>query len=133
MLELKCDRCKMFTKEVENCELCFRFVCKDCKDEYSGLCLDCTRKLLENPDGYLEMLRQLAIDDDFDILDGEHDEMTDIVAEEELIGAKCRYCGVDVFGEESECEEIDYNLRKYGYVVCPDCGMTLFPEDLVDE
>lgn len=48
-------------------------------------------------------------------------------------GSKCKYCGADVWNEESEYGEIDDNLRKYGYVVCPKCGMTLFPEDLVDE
>ncbi|RLI43949.1 hypothetical protein DRO69_08460, partial [Candidatus Bathyarchaeota archaeon] len=98
-------------------------------DEYSGLCLDCTMELLKNPDGYLEEKEiEKALE--------EYDEMMNWVEEGEtieFIGTKCRYCGADLFDEESEYGEIDYNLRKYGYIVCPKCDMILFPEDLVDE
>ncbi len=45
--EVKCDRCKMTVKEGETCPLCSRFVCNNCKDEYSGLCIDCTTILLK--------------------------------------------------------------------------------------
>ena len=49
------------------------------------------------------------------------------------LDSKRMYCGADVFEEESGYEEITYNLRKYGYIVCPKCDMILFSEDLVDE
>lgn len=136
---LECERCRQLSNEVEKCQNCSRFVCKDCMDEYSGLCLDCTRALLKDPDEYLERLRQLAIEEEIEKALEEYDEMMGWVEEEEtidpleFIGTKCRYCGADVFDEESEYGEIDYNLRKYGYIVCPKCGMILFPEDLVDE
>jgi len=47
--ELKCERCKMTVEEVETCPSCSRFVCDNCKDEYSGLCIDCTLKLANTP------------------------------------------------------------------------------------
>ena len=129
ILRLECDRCRQLSDEIEKCQNCSRFVCKDCMDAYSGLCLDCTMELLKNPDGYLEEKEiEKALE--------EYDEMMNWVEEGEtieFIGTKCRYCGADLFDEESEYGEIDYNLRKYGYIVCPKCDMILFPEDLVDE
>jgi hypothetical protein len=37
----------MTVKEVETCPWCSRFICNNCKDEYSGLCIDCTTILLK--------------------------------------------------------------------------------------
>jgi len=45
--EVECDRCKMTVKEGETCPWCSRFVCDNCKDPYSGLCIDCTTILLK--------------------------------------------------------------------------------------
>jgi len=61
LLELKCDRCKRTVEEVEICPLCSRFVCNNCKDEHSGLCIDCAKILLEEVSkvGVPEVLRKI--------------------------------------------------------------------------
>lgn len=43
-----CERCGERHPELQRCTACKRFICKDCEDEYSGLCLDCTLKLARN-------------------------------------------------------------------------------------
>lgn len=47
ILKLECDRCKRTVEEVESCPQCSRLVCKECRDECSGACLDCTIELAE--------------------------------------------------------------------------------------
>ena len=48
-----CERCNAIVKKVITCVKCRRFVCDNCRDEYSGLCIDCTKKVAEDPNSVL--------------------------------------------------------------------------------
>lgn len=57
-----CQRCKMKVEKAEPCEICHRFVCNGCKDEYSGICVDCTTELSQNPEEFLKYIAQIEFE-----------------------------------------------------------------------